>query len=38
MEWKWNGKQNNLICDMSTRGFLIEVLLQKYNVDKTEVL
>ena len=32
-----NGNQNNWICDMSTRGFLIEILLHIYNVQQTEV-
>ena len=27
-----NGNQNNGICDMSTRGFQIEILLHIYNV------
>ena len=33
-----NGNQNNWICDMSTRGFLIEILLHIYNVQQTEVI
>ena len=33
-----NGNQNNWICDMSTRGFLTEILLHKYNVEQTEVI
>ena len=33
-----NGNQNNWICDISTRSFLIEILLHKYNVDQTEVI
>ena len=31
-----NGNQNNWICDMSTRGFLIEILLHIYNVQQTK--
>ena len=34
----WIENQNNLICDMSTRGFLIEILLHIYNVQQTEVI
>ena len=33
-----NGYQNNWICDMSTRDFLIEILLHIYNVQQTEVI
>ena len=33
-----NGKQNNLICDMSKRGFLIVILLHIYNVRQAEVV
>ena len=32
------GNQNNWICDMSTRGFLIEILLHIHNVQQTEVI
>ena len=32
LEIKINGNQNNWICDMSTRGFPIEILLHIYNV------
>ena len=31
-----NGNQNNWICDMSTRGFLIEILLHIYNAQQTK--
>ena len=33
-----NGNQNNWISDMSTRGFLIEILLHIYNVQQAEVI
>ena len=33
-----NGNQNNWICDMSTRGFQIEILLHICNVQQTEVI
>ena len=33
-----NGNQNNWICDMSTRDFLIEILLHIYNVKQTELI
>ena len=33
-----DGNENNWICDMSTRGFLIEVLLHIYNVHQAEVI
>ena len=33
-----NGNQNNWICDMSTTGFQIEILLHIYNVQQTEVI
>ena len=33
-----NRNQNIWICDMSTRGFLIEILLHIYNVQQTEVI
>ena len=33
-----NGNQNNWICDMSTRGFLIEILLHICNVQQTDVI
>ena len=26
------------ICDMSARGFLIEILLRRYNAERTEVI
>ena len=29
-----NGNENNWICDMSTRGFLIEILLHIYNAQQ----
>ena len=29
-----NGNQNNWICDMSTRGFPIEILLHIYNAQQ----
>ena len=32
-----NGNQNNWICDMSTRGFLIEILLHMHNIKQTEL-
>ena len=31
-----NENQNNWICDMSTRGFLIEISLHIYNVQQTK--
>ena len=31
-----NGNQNNQICDMSTRGFLIGILLHIYNAQQTK--
>ena len=34
----WMEKKNNWICDMSTRGSLIEILLQIFNVQQTEVI
>ena len=33
-----NGNQNNWICDMSTRSFLIEILLHIYNAQQIEVI
>ena len=33
-----NGNQNNWICDMLTRGFLIEILLHIYNIQQAEVI
>ena len=33
-----NRNQNNWMCDMSARGFLIETLLHGYNVQQTEVI
>ena len=33
---KWN--QNNWICDMPTRCFLIEILLHIYNLQQAEVI
>ena len=33
-----NGNQNNWICDMSTRSFLIEILLHIYNTQQTEII
>ena len=32
-----NGNQNNWVCDMSTRGFLIEILLHIHNIQQTEL-
>ena len=32
------GKQNNWICDISTRGFLIQILLRRYNAEPAEVM
>ena len=34
----WMEIKNNWICDMSTRGSLIEILLHIYNVQQTEVI
>ena len=31
-----NGNHNNWICDISTRGFLIEILLHIYNAQQTK--
>ena len=31
-----NGNQNKWICDVSTRGFLIEILLHIYNVQQAK--
>ena len=31
-----NGNQNNWICEMSTRGFLTEILLHIYNAQQTK--
>ena len=31
-----NGNQNNWLCDMSTRGFLIEILLHIYSAQQTK--
>ena len=33
-----NGKQNNWMCNMSTRCFLVEILLQRHDVEQTEVV
>ena len=33
-----HGKQNKWIFDMSTRGFLIEISLHKYNVEQKDVI
>ena len=33
-----NGNRNSWICDMSTRGFLMETLLHVYNVQQKEVI
>ena len=33
-----SGNQNNWKCDMSTRGFLIEILLHVYNLQQAEVI
>ena len=33
-----NGKQNNWIYDMSTRTFLIEILLHRYIVQQIQVI
>ena len=37
LQEKLNGNQNNWICGMSTRGFLIEILLHMYNAHQREV-
>ena len=31
-----DGNQNNWICDVSIRGFLIEILLHIYNVEQNK--
>ena len=33
-----NGNQNNGMCDISRRGFLIEILLHMHSVQQTEVI
>ena len=33
-----NGNENNWICDMSTKGFLIQIFLHIDNVRQTEVI
>ena len=34
----WMEIKNNWICDMSTRGSLIDILVHIYNVQQTEVI
>ena len=36
--YKKHGNQNNWICDLSRRGFLVEILLHIYNVQQAEVI
>ena len=36
LEGTMNGNQNNWICDMSTRAFVIEILLHIYNVQQAK--